>query len=131
MNERPKINAPAAPESVTTGPIAGSRKVYAAVKGHADIRVPLREIALSEANEPPVRVYDASGPYTEAEARVDLAAGLPPVREGWIAKRGYADIAGRAIKPEDNGHVSAERLAPHCPATRRLRGGAPSQPVTQ
>ena len=120
MNERAKIKAPAAPESVTTGPIVGSHKVYASPKGHADIRVPFREIALSDPNEPPVRVYDASGPYTEAEARVDLAAGLKPVREAWVAARGYAAIAGRAIKPEDNGSVSTERLAPHCPAKRTL-----------
>jgi len=131
MNELAKIKTPAAPESVTTGPIAGSRKVYAAPKGHADVAVPFREIALSDANEPPVRVYDPSGPYTETDARVDLNAGLKPVREGWIAKRGYAAIPGRAVKPEDNGHVSAERLAPHCPATRILRGGAPGQLVTQ
>ena len=131
MNERPKIKAPAAPESVTTGPIVGSHKVYASPKGHADIRVPFREIALSDPNEPPVRVYDASGPYSEADARVDLAAGLAPVREAWIAARGYAAIAGRAIKPEDNGSVSTERLAPHCPAKRTLRAGAPGQLVTQ
>ncbi|MGD0642972.1 MAG: phosphomethylpyrimidine synthase ThiC [Roseiarcus sp.] len=131
MNELAKITTPAVPESVTTGPIAGSRKVYASPKGHADIRVPLREIALSDASEPPVRVYDASGPYTEADVRVDLSAGLEPVREAWIGSRGYAAIPGRAIKPEDNGHVSAERLAPHCPATRTLRAGAPGQLVTQ
>jgi phosphomethylpyrimidine synthase len=131
MNERPKIKAPAAPESVTTGPISGSHKVYASPKGHADIRVPFREIALSDPNEPPVRVYDASGPYSEADARVDLAAGLAPVREAWVSARGYGAIAGRAIKPEDNGSVSTERLAPHCPAKRTLRAGAPGQLVTQ
>ena len=59
----------AAPQSVTTGPIAGSRKVYAAVDGRADIRVPFREIALTDPNEPPVRVYDPSGPYTESMRR--------------------------------------------------------------
>jgi len=131
MNERAKIATPAAPQNVTTGPIAGSRKVYASPKGHADVAVPFREIVLSDANEPPVRVYDASGPYTEADVRIDLNAGLPPVRQAWIEKRGYAAIAGRAVKPWDNGHVSAERLAPHCPATRTLRGGALGQLVTQ
>ncbi|HYA71789.1 MAG TPA: phosphomethylpyrimidine synthase ThiC, partial [Roseiarcus sp.] len=131
MNELAKVKTPPAPQSVTTGPIAGSRKVYAAPKGHADIAVPFREIALSDASEPPVRVYDPSGPYTEADARIDLNAGLKPVREAWIAERGYAAIPGRAVKPEDNGHVSAERLAPHCPATRTLRAGAPGQLVTQ
>jgi phosphomethylpyrimidine synthase len=131
MNEQSKIDARAAPTSVTTGPIAGSRKVYAAVKGHPEIRAPFREIALSDASEPPVRVYDASGPYTEGDARIDLAAGLPSVREAWVAARGYAAVAGRAIRPQDNGDVSAERLAPHCPARRTLRAGAPGQLVTQ
>jgi phosphomethylpyrimidine synthase len=128
MNEVPKF---AAPETVTTGPIVGSRKVYAAPKGRPDIRVPFREIALSDPKEPPVRVYDPSGPYTECAARVDLAQGLVAVREAWIASRGYAAIEGRAIRPEDNGAVSADHLAPLCPATRTLRAGNPGQLVTQ
>jgi phosphomethylpyrimidine synthase len=129
MNEYAKI--PTAPSRVTTGPIEGSRKVYASPKSRDDIRVPFREIALSDPIEPPVRVYDASGPYTDPAARIDLEAGLEPVRESWIATRGYAAIEGRAIKPEDNGSVSTERLAPHCPARRTLRAGAPGQLVTQ
>jgi phosphomethylpyrimidine synthase len=52
------------PAAVTTGPIQGSRKIYASPKGRPDIRVPLREIVLSDPAEPPVRVYDPSGPYT-------------------------------------------------------------------
>ncbi len=129
MNEHAKI--PAAPSRVTTGPIEGSRKVYASPRGRDDIRAPFREIALTDPNEPPVRIYDASGPYTDPQARIDLESGLAPVREAWIARRGYAPIAGRAIKPEDNGSVSTERLAPHCPAKRTLRAGAPGQLVTQ
>jgi phosphomethylpyrimidine synthase len=128
MNEIPKF---AAPETVTTGPIVGSRKVYAAPKGRPDIRVPFRQIALSDANEPSVRVYDPSGPYTEGAARVDLARGLAPVRDAWVAARGYAAIEGRAIRPEDNGAVSVDHLAPLCPATRTLRAGNPGQLVTQ
>ncbi len=128
MNEIPKF---AAPHDVTTGPIAGSRKVYASPKGRADIRVPFREIALSDPKEPPVRVYDPSGPYTESAARIDLARGLPPVRESWLASRGYSAIEGRSIRPEDNGAVSADHLAPLCPATRTLRAGSPGQFVTQ
>jgi phosphomethylpyrimidine synthase len=121
----------AAPQSVTTGPIAGSRKVYAAPKGHADIRVPFREIALSDPNEPPVRVYDPSGPYTESAAPIDLALGLPPLREAWIRARGLAAAEPRAIRPEDNGNVSADHLAPLCPATRTMRAGRPGRLVTQ
>ncbi len=128
MNEMPKF---AAPQTVTAGPIGGSRKVYAAPKGRPDIRVPFREIALSDPKEPPVRVYDPSGPYTESAARIDLERGLPPVRERWIAARGYSAIEGRAIRPEDNGAVSADHLTPLCPAERTLRAGRPGQPVTQ
>ena len=93
--------------------------------------MPFREIALSDPKEPPVRVYDPSGPYTESAARIDLAEGLPPAREAWIAARGYAAIEGRAIRPEDNGAVSADHLAPLCPATRTLRAGGAGQLVTQ
>src|ERR1700679_2903467 len=54
------------PESVTIGALPGSRKVYCTPDGTSDVRVPFREIALDpSANEPPVRVYDPSGPYTE------------------------------------------------------------------
>src|ERR1700689_3018232 len=108
MNEIPKF---AAPRSVTTGPIAGSRKVYAAPKGRAEIRVPFREIALSDPNEASVRVYDPSGPYTESSAAIDLAAGLPSVREAWIEARNFAAAEPRAIKPEDTGDGSAAHLA--------------------
>ncbi len=128
MNEIAKF---AAPQSVTTGPITGSRKVYAAPKGRSDIRVPFREIALADPSEPPVRVYDPSGPYTEGAARIDLARGLPPVREDWIKARGLAAAEPRAIRPEDNGNVSADHLAPLCPATRTLRSGRRGEFVTQ
>ena len=128
MNEVPKF---AAPQTVTAGPIGGSRKVYAAPKGRPDIRVPFREITLSDPKEPPVRVYDPSGPYTENVARIDLERGLPLARERWIAARGYPAIEGRAIRPEDNGAVSVDHLTPLCPAERTLRAGKTGQPVTQ
>ena len=128
MNEIPKF---AAPRTVTTGPIAGSRKVYSALGARADIRVPFREIALSDRNEAAVRVYDPSGPYTESNAAIDLAEGLPSVREAWIEARRFAAAEPRALKPEDNGNVSADHLAPLCPAERKLRAGKPGQLVTQ
>ena len=128
MNEIPKF---AAPRSVTTGPIAGSRKVYAALEGRADISVPFREIALSDPGEPPVRVYDPSGPYTESNVAIDLAEGLPSMREAWIEARSFAVAEPRTIKPEDNGNVAADHLAPLCPAARTLRKGRAGQLVTQ
>ncbi len=99
--------------------------------GRADIRVPFREITLSDPNAAPVRVYDPSGPYTESDIAIDLANGLKPVREAWIEARNFAVTQPRPIKPEDNGNVSADRLAPLCPAERTLRAGKPGQLVTQ
>jgi phosphomethylpyrimidine synthase len=120
------------PSTVTTGPIIGSRKIHTSPPGRPDIRVPLREIALDpSANEAPFRVYDTSGPYTDPSVNIDLAAGLTPVRAGWIAGRGFAPVAARPVRPEDNGNVSADRLAPPCPAPLRVLGGRPGQMVTQ
>ncbi|WP_445504673.1 phosphomethylpyrimidine synthase ThiC [Microvirga sp. G4-2] len=120
-----------APQSVTTGPIQGSRKVYAAPEGYPGIRVPFREIRLTEPNEAPVRVYDPSGPYTQDDASIDLDKGLPLVREPWIAARNYVAVEARPVKPEDNGNVSADALVAPCPAERVVRRAAPSQSVTQ
>src|SRR6516225_4520536 len=131
MNEIASPAKFAAPQSVTTGPIAGSRKIYAAPKGRADIRVPFREIALSDPGEAPVRVYDPSGPYTEEGVAIDLGEGLRSAREAWVSARGYASAQGRAIRPEDNGNVTDDHLAPLCPATGKLRAGEAGQLVTQ
>ena len=120
-----------APQSVTTGAIQGSRKVYAAPAGRPDLRVPFREVVLTDPNEAPVRIYDPSGPYTQDDAAIDLSKGLPLVREPWIAARNYAAIEPRPVKPEDNGNVSADALVAPCPAERILRRAAPSQLVTQ
>jgi len=127
-----QTKAPARPDTVTTGPIAGSRKIYAIVPTRPEIEVPLREIALDpSAREPAVRVYDTSGPYTDPTAAIDLAAGLKPVRAPWIAARGFSPIPPRAVKPEDNGFVAADRLVPPCPADLRVLGGHDGQLVTQ
>ncbi|MEI6485204.1 MAG: phosphomethylpyrimidine synthase ThiC [Sphingomonadales bacterium] len=90
---------------VTTGPLPGSRKIHVAGTIHPDIRVAMREVALDpSANEPPVRIYDSSGPYTDANATIDIAAGLPPLRTPWIEARGDVErYPGREVKPEDNG----------------------------
>jgi phosphomethylpyrimidine synthase len=89
-NPKPANTAAPAPGQVTTGPIRGSRKVYSSPDGHPDIRVPFREIALDPAaNEPPLRVYDTSGPYTDHTAKIDVRTGLPKLRSAWLAKRSF------------------------------------------
>jgi phosphomethylpyrimidine synthase len=126
------MNVQTKPAIVTTGPIVGSRKVYSAPEGRADIAVPFREVDLHpSAGEAPFRLYDTSGPFTDPHFSLDLDAGLPQVRGAWLAKRGFGAVAAREVKPEDNGFVTADRLVPHCPAERAVLAGRPEQMVTQ
>jgi phosphomethylpyrimidine synthase len=123
---------PPTPVIVTTGPVGASRKLYSSPRGHDDVRVPVREIALSpSADEAPLRVYDPSGPYTCAEFVPDLSAGLPTARP-WLASReGLERYRGRDVKPEDNGFVGQDRLVAPCPAERPLYRASGAAPVTQ
>ena len=114
---------------VTTGPISGSRKIYATPDTAPELKVPLREIALdASSGEPPVPVYDPSGPYTDPDAAIDVERGLPRARLAWVKERGgVEEYAGRAIKPVDNGNVSGKHLARNFPNTPRpLRAASPS-----
>src|SRR6476620_11073970 len=100
-------DAPARTElTVTTGPIRGSRKIY--VGAH---RVAMRAVDLEPTSgEPPVVLYDTSGPYTDPECRIDIMAGLPELRARWIRDRGdVEDVAQRDVRPEDNGQLGPDR----------------------
>ena len=67
--------------TIPTGPRAGSQKVYVAGELFPDIRVPFREVAVHpSANEPPVTMYDSSGPYTDPNVAIDIKRGLPRVK---------------------------------------------------
>src|SRR4030095_11463092 len=94
------------PLGVTTGPIRGSRKIHVGPLG-----VAMREIHLEPSSgEPPLRVYDCSGPYTDPEARIDISAGLPEPRSGWIRGRGdVEEVLQREVRPEDNGLSGPDR----------------------
>ncbi len=89
----------------------GSKKIY--VQGSKpDIQVPVREISqgmtinsYGEEENPPIHVYDTSGPYTDETAEIDIFKGLPKVRESWICNRyDVEQYQGRKVKPEDNGY---------------------------
>jgi phosphomethylpyrimidine synthase len=80
-------------------PLTGSRKIYVPGKLHPNIRVAMREIALADTERkfdfgfpseqnPPVTVYDTSGPYTDPSVTIDLKKGLPRLRQSWILERG-------------------------------------------
>jgi phosphomethylpyrimidine synthase len=84
------MNKPLSPTDVTapkvtTGALPASRKIYSMPEGRADLRVPLREIGLSDGTS--FRVYDTSGPYTDPDADIDVWRGLPPLRAPWIEAR--------------------------------------------
>lgn len=88
------LNETASVDEGATKPFAKSRKIY--VEGsRPDIRVPFREISLSDTRSafgaeknPPVVVYDTSGPYTDPDVSIDIRNGLPALRAGWIMERG-------------------------------------------
>ena len=75
---------------VTTGPIRGSRKIHV-----GPLKVAMREIDLEPSSgEPPVRVYDTSGPYTDPQARIDIMAGLPALRRDFFWENGFCVLHG-------------------------------------
>ena len=81
-----------------------------------DIRVPFREVAVHPAeNEPPVTIYDPSGPYTDPSAQIDIAAGLPRPREAWVAVGIYGVIAHFAARRQRDWAI---RLALGLPGSR-------------
>lgn len=94
MSANPKfLSATAKVDEAAVQPFPNSRKVY--VQGsRPDIRVPMREITLSDTpvmfgseKNPPIYVYDTSGPYTDPDAKIDIRSGLQPIRSKWIEER--------------------------------------------
>ncbi|OVZ66055.1 phosphomethylpyrimidine synthase ThiC [Pigmentiphaga sp. NML030171] len=95
MNANPKfIAATAQVDQAAIQPLPKSRKVYEQ-GSRPDIRVPFREIEQADTptmfggeKNPPITVYDTSGPYTDPDVKIDIRSGLAPLRENWIAERG-------------------------------------------
>jgi len=118
---------------VTAGPLQASRKIYLSGTAYPEIAVPLREIAVHPtAGEPPVTVYDSSGPYTDPQAEIDIAKGLPRHRRDWALKRGdVEEYDGRTLKPEDNGNLPAEKMTPAFPIPHKPLRAKAGQAVTQ
>ncbi len=130
---KPLAETDLATPKVTTGPIAGSRKIYARPDAAPDLKVPLREIVLdASSGEPPLPVYDPSGPYTDPEATIDVQRGLPRAREKWVRERGGVEqYDGRPIQPIDNGNVTGRHLARNFPNTPRPMRGQTTTSLTQ
>jgi len=88
----------AAVDTAAVAPLPCSTKVYQ-TGSRPDIRVPFREITQDSTptmfggeKNPPITVYDTSGPYTDPDAVIDLRKGLAPLREGWITERGDTEV---------------------------------------
>ena len=104
MNETVRNPKPVTNDVVTRGALPGSCKVHVGP-------VPFREVALS-GGEPPVRLYDTSGPYTDESRAIDLEKGLGGLRRDWILARGdVEDYDGRARRHEDDGLKPGELLS--------------------
>src|SRR3984957_5344581 len=104
-------------EPQSSQPLPNSRKVYVTGTLHTDVRVPMREIELTDTKSfngqmeknAPMRVYDCSGPWGDVDFKGDVTQGLPALREQWIRARGdTAEYEGREVKPMDNGYLSGK-----------------------
>jgi phosphomethylpyrimidine synthase len=115
-------------------PFPNSRKIY--VEGsRPDIRVPMREISLADTpasfgveKNPPLTVYDTSGPYTDPDVEIDLRRGLPPVRDRWIEERGDTEkldaFSSRYSRIRLNDKALDSLRFEHIAAPRRAKPGA-------
>jgi phosphomethylpyrimidine synthase len=111
----------------------GSQKRY--LRGsHSDLRVPYREINLSATrhtdrteDNPPLPVYDTSGPYTDPEIRINVAHGLHTLRGGWIRRRNDTDIlrspSSEYARQRENNLLTFDVRFPSLPPSRRARSG--------
>jgi len=134
--------------SALRAPLPASRKIYVKGEVHRSVRVPMREITLTETHEtrpgagsgstpnPALTVYDTSGPYTDPDVAIDVRKGLGPLRLTWIQTRGDVEAySGRSVRPEDDGYRSetaARSVERFPPASRRKPLGAkPGANVTQ
>ena len=133
---KPGDNAPDTNTAESDYRFPASRKVYTAGQLHPDIRVPHREISLHATRDhltgrlednPPLCVYDTSGPYTDLDTRVDIRQGLAPLRTGWIRiRQGATYQESEPTYRPIAGHSDASLPLP--PKRLALRG---SGPVTQ
>jgi len=139
MNANPRfLNAVARLDDASVQPLPRSRKVY--VQGsRPDIRVPLREISQSDTpasfgaeRNPPIFVYDASGPYTDPQSRIDIRAGLPAMRQRWIEERQDTERLDGPTSAYGRARLADPALAQlRFERTRAPRRARPGMNVTQ
>ena len=127
--DRPDVTtAPTDTPLVTMGPLPASTKRLVPGRLHPEIRVPLREVHLDPASgEPPLPLYDASGPYTDPTRTPRLEEGLPRIRTPWILARGDVEEIDGAPRPTPDAPSPGRCRMPAFPIRHRplrARAGA-------
>jgi phosphomethylpyrimidine synthase len=109
-------------------PLSGSKKIYLSGERFPDLRIPLRNVSLTNGASLPL--YDTSGPYTDPAVEIEVTSGLPDIRGAWIDARGDTEYyEGRSIQPQDNGYRTENKFAQPVVAglqrrPRRAKSGA-------
>jgi len=117
MSTNPSVDVISAKKSesasvITREPLPASRKVYVSSPNAPDVRVPMREISLTDGTA--CTVYDCSGPYTDPTVDIDVHTGLADVRSAWVVERDDTEeYAGREMQPLDNGIADATKAFRH------------------
>ncbi|WP_375641536.1 MULTISPECIES: phosphomethylpyrimidine synthase ThiC [unclassified Bartonella] len=119
--------------SISCSPFPASRKIYQQSLLFSDVRVPLREISLTDGSgEKPLNVYDTSGPYTDKDMIIDITKGLPAISLPWLSKRDDTETyPARSVKPEDNGLISDKNLTPAFKQKRPILRAKNGKAITQ
>lgn len=109
MNTSASINKKtSASVGITRTPLPASEKIYLPSENMPSVKVPMRQIALTNGDKVPV--YDCSGPYTDPNVSIDVHKGLANVRSEWLTQRNDTEsYEARIILPEDNGHKDADK----------------------
>jgi len=139
MNANPKFLATVAHvDAAAVKPLPNSRKVY--VQGsRPDLLVPMREISQSATpasmgaeDNPPIYVYDCSGPYTDPAVKIDIRSGLAALRENWIAERGDTETLSKLTSEYGQQRLNDPELAEmRFDLKRAPRRAKPCRNVTQ
>ncbi len=139
MSSKPDVFSHKTADEISRGPFPNSRKIHV-TGSELSIRVPMREIAQSPTKltdgslraNPPIAVYDTSGPYTDPDAELDLQAGLPPIRQAWIEARGDSEELPHVSSAYARRRLGDEQIrAIRFPATRAPRRAKSGSRVTQ
>ena len=138
MNAPATLNTQMVVDSAAIQPLPNSRKIYVG-GSRPDIRVPMREISQADTptqfggeTNPPIYVYDTSGPYTDPQAQIDIRSGLPALRAAWIAERDDTQLLPGLSSDYGRAREADPKLADlRFNLTRQPRRAKPGLNVTQ